>query len=136
MPLRVHVHAAIWVDGRVAVHRRVQHDREHVTLPGGRVKDRETVVDALQREVGEEIDRDIEVGELLLAGEVNATSRQDVVLVFAARLRPPAAIGSLDLVDPAGPEAAAVLPPVLDWLPAPGAPEREHPIWLGNLYGA
>lgn len=134
MPLRVHVHAAIWVDGKVVVHRRRSHEREHLTLPGGRVKDREPLLDALRREAEEELGRDIEVDDLLFAAEVSASSRQDVVLIFGARLQSPTDLHQLDLVDPAGPEADAVLPPVLRQLPRPGAPERPRPAWLGNLY--
>lgn len=133
MPLRVHVHAAIWMDGKLAVHRHHHHGRDHVTLPGGRVKDREALLDALRREVREEIGREIDIDDLLFAGEVNRTSRQDVVLIFGARLHSPSDLGELEFVDPEGSEAEAVLPPVLDRL---ASVRREQPLWLGNLYKA
>jgi hypothetical protein len=47
MPLRAHVHAAIWVQDKLVVYRRPQRGTVHVTLPGGRVKDRESVTCAL-----------------------------------------------------------------------------------------
>lgn len=137
MPLRVHVHAAIWTNGKLVVHHRSQRGRRHTTLPGGRVKDREAVTDALVREVREEIGREIEIGDLLFVAQViNASSRQDVVLIFVAELRSPADVDQLDLVDPTGPDAETVLPPVLRELAMSrdGVLEPGSPTWLGNLY--
>jgi ADP-ribose pyrophosphatase YjhB (NUDIX family) len=136
MSLRVHVHAVIWVDGKVAIYRRRRQERDHLALPGGQVRDRETVLDALRREVHEEIGRFIDVGELLFAAEVNATSRQDVVLIFDARLQSLNELDQLDLVDPEGPKAETVLPPVLSRLTKPGSGTCEKGIWLGELYSA
>lgn len=133
MSLQVHVHAAIWVGDQLVVHRRRAHDREHVTLPGGRIKDRESVHGALEREVREEIGREIVIDDLLFAGEVKATSRQDVVLIFNARLASGAELGDLDLLDPDGPDADTVLPPVLGRLPRPGTGDPQAR-WLGDLY--
>jgi ADP-ribose pyrophosphatase YjhB (NUDIX family) len=137
MPLRVHVHAAIWVEKKLVVHDRLQRGRQHVTLPGGRIKDREAVTEALVREVREEIGCEIEIGDLLFAAEVvNTSSHQDVVLIFAANARSPAELDHLKLVDPTGPDAETVLPPVLLEL----AKSRDGPLkpvsarWLGNLY--
>jgi len=137
MPVRVQVHAAIWVGGKLVVYRHVRGGRERVSLPGGRVKDRESLTTALEREAQEEIERDIEVGDLLFAAEVVSTaSRQDVVLIFAAHLRTPADADGLDLIDPTGPEASTVLPPVLGDLAncRDGAPDLRVSRWLGNLH--
>lgn len=70
MPARVKVRAVIWVDERVVVHRELRRGVPQVTLPGGRVVERESVMDALRREVLEEVGLEIEVGDLLFAAEV------------------------------------------------------------------
>jgi hypothetical protein len=46
MPARVKVRAVIWVDERVVVHRVQRRGALHVTLPGGRLDERESVTDA------------------------------------------------------------------------------------------
>jgi 8-oxo-dGTP pyrophosphatase MutT (NUDIX family) len=137
MPLRVKVRAVIWVDNQIVVHRARRHGELHVTLPGGRVNERESIPDALRREVVEEVGLDVDVGDLLFAAEVvSGARRQDVELVFEARARDPLDARRLDLVDPSDP-SMDVLPPVL----AEIARLREsrdsigrH--WLGNLYSA
>ncbi|MGO9752374.1 MAG: NUDIX domain-containing protein [Solirubrobacteraceae bacterium] len=134
MPVSVKVRAVIWVDERVVVHRAHRRGELHVTLPGGRVNERESVTDALRREVREEVGLDVEVGDLLLAAEVVSGARlQDVELVFEARSLDPIDGQRLDLVDPADPAALEVLPPVLAEL----ARRRGSPAgarWLGNIY--
>jgi ADP-ribose pyrophosphatase YjhB (NUDIX family) len=135
----VHAHGVIWVGDRLVVHRHTVRGLERITLPGGRVRERESVTDALVREVQEELDRDVEVGELVLAAEVlDQGSRQAVVLVFEARLPSAAAAEDLDLIDPRGPEADAVLPPVLGELARlrEGSRLAQGPRWLGNLHTA
>jgi ADP-ribose pyrophosphatase YjhB (NUDIX family) len=139
LAVRVQVHGAIWVRDQLVVHRSRRHNRERVTLPGGRVKDRESVTDALVREVREEVDLDVDVGELLFAGEVvNASTLHDVVLVFAATIRSGADTAGLDLVDPASPEAASVLPPVLAELTRyrDTPPDQRRTLWRGNLHAS
>ncbi|HTZ63341.1 MAG TPA: NUDIX domain-containing protein [Solirubrobacteraceae bacterium] len=140
MAVRVKVRAAIWIDGKLAVHRSRRLGRQRTTLPGGWVGRRESVTDALVREVKEELGIDVDVGDLLCAGEVvNSATRQDLELVFAATPRAPIDGGRLTLVDPCGPAAQYVLPPILAQLAeqhdaaASGAPTQR---WLGNLYVA
>ncbi len=48
------VRAVIWVEERVVVHREHRRGELHVTLPGGRVNERESVTEALRREVCED----------------------------------------------------------------------------------
>ena len=55
MPARVKVRAVIWIDDQIAVHRTERRGHQHVTLPGGRVNERESVTAALHREVREEL---------------------------------------------------------------------------------
>lgn len=139
MPMRVHVHAAIWLEDRLVVHRHTTRGQEHITLPGGRVREREDVLTALQREVGEETGLDIEIGGLCLAGEVHGTSAHDLVLVFGAQAVGSIETSELNLLDPRSAEAKRVRPSVVDLLvasrtdpsggTAPGAAS-----WAGNLY--
>jgi ADP-ribose pyrophosphatase YjhB (NUDIX family) len=137
MSARVKVRAAIWVEGWLVVHRHQVRGEPRQTLPGGWLNDRESVTDALRREVDEEIGLEIEVGDLLFAAEVlNSASRQDVELIFAASFLGEVDPATLHLVDPLSPEANDVLPPVLgelaryrDGQSPPGAT-----LWLGNLY--
>jgi ADP-ribose pyrophosphatase YjhB (NUDIX family) len=109
MPARVQVRAVIWVGDQVVVHHVNQRGALHVTLPGGRVNDRESVVDALKREVLEEIGIEVTVGDLTFAAEVlSGARRQDVELVFAARPATEAPRTSLELVDPKDPRFKAL----------------------------
>lgn len=134
MGARVQVRAIIWADEGVVVHRVTRLGHEHVTLPGGRVNARESVVSALEREVREELGIEVVVGDLLYAGEVlSGARRQDVELVFEARPRRPADLDGLPVVDPSQP-GCQVLPPVLPALMASRQAGGDHPRWLGNLF--
>jgi ADP-ribose pyrophosphatase YjhB (NUDIX family) len=133
MPVRVKVRAVIWIDDQIAVHRIERRGQLHVTLPGGRVNERESVTTALHREVREELGVEIVIGDLLFAAEVHSGARrQDVELVFNASLRDLGDRERIEVVDPTDP-GAEVLPPVLGYLsPKPGPPGERR--WLGNLY--
>ncbi len=138
MSARVKVRAAIWIQDKLVVHRSSRMGKDRTTLPGGWVGKRESVTDALVREVQEELGITIEVGDLLCAAEViNTASHQDVELIFAVNAPEGLDTSELTLVDPLGPEADPVLPPLLGEL----AERREaytadesNPRWLGNLY--
>jgi ADP-ribose pyrophosphatase YjhB (NUDIX family) len=137
MPARLKVRAVIWVGERVVVDSTHRQGATHLRLPGGRVNERESVTDALHREVLEEIGIEVEIGELLLAAEVVSGARiQDVELVFHATLRDPDAAQHLDLVDPSDP-SLTVLPPVLEELiRRREAPDGAGARRLGNLYSS
>ena len=137
MPARVKVRAVIWVGERVVVNRVHRRGELHVTLPGGRVNERESIIDALHREVLEEVGLDVEIGALLFAAEViSGARRQDVELVFEARPRTPIGENAVDLVDPRDP-AYDVLPPVLGEVARARTSANDAGArWLGNLYTA
>lgn len=138
MPVRVKARAVIWVGDQVVVHKVLRNEKPHVTLPGGRVNERESVIDALHREVQEEIGLAIEVDDLLFAAEViTGASRQDVELVFEARPRDSIDGRQFDLVDPTDQASSNVLPPVLSEVARRRqSPDAAAPHWLGNLYVA
>jgi len=137
MAMRVHVHAAIWIEEELVVHGKAVRGREHLSLPGGRVQERETVHAALRREVTEETGLEIEIGDLLLAGEVNGSSVHGLVLVFGATFRDTGEYVEPQLIDPRSSAAEEVLPPVLDRLVAIRlAQPSDNPAWVGNVYEA
>ena len=138
MSARVKVRAAIWVQGKLVVHRSQRRGSEHMSLPGGWVGKGESVTDALRREIDEELGIEVDIGDLLCVAEVvNSSSLQDVELVFAASLREQTDTGALVLIDPRGDRAGEVLPPILGALADQhdaqdrGAPSSR---WLGNVY--
>lgn len=103
-----------------------------MTFPGGRVNERESVTDALRREVLEEIGIEVEIGELMFAAEVlSGAHRQDIELVFAAEPRQQIPT-SVHLVDPADADLG-ILPPILDRVMAWRAGTLADR-WLGNIY--
>jgi ADP-ribose pyrophosphatase YjhB (NUDIX family) len=132
----VKVRAVIWVNGRLVVHRERRQGVPYVTLPGGRVNERESVTDALRREVLEEVGLEIEIGDLLLAAEViSGASQQNVELLFEAWPRGVVDEQHLDLLDPAGPRAEDLLPPVVAALARLRDPAAmDGPRRLGNVY--
>jgi hypothetical protein len=87
----------------------------------------------LRREVREEVQLDVEVGDLLFAAEVLNLGTQDVVLIFNASIRGIVEEGSLDLVSLTSPEVAGILPPVVGALTAARAGAHERRRWLGNV---
>ena len=133
MPARVNVRAVIWVGEKIVVHKVARIGELHVTLPGGRVNERESVVDAVRREVLEEIGFEVSVGDLMFAAEVFSGARhQNVELVFAAEPVTPIFGAPVELVDPRE-SNPSVLPPVLTHIAA----WRDGTLkfrWVGNIY--
>ena len=118
MPVRVLVHGAVWVQDKLVVHR--HGGAADLSLPGGRIHDHESLTVALARMVREQIDCEVDVGELVWAGRdaSDDPDEADVLLVFAARLCEPDQVARLELLDPRGPTAGQVRPAVLDCLAA------------------
>lgn len=132
------VRALIVVDGRLVVSSERRRGRRHVSLPGGRVRFGEPLVEALAREVSEETSLEVEVGPLAYVAEViRPHRRHDLNLIFVADSKTLIDERGLVLVNPSGRgEASEVLPPILDWIPADLRDGWPPPVprWLGNVY--
>jgi 8-oxo-dGTP pyrophosphatase MutT (NUDIX family) len=134
--MRVKARAVIVRDGRLVISRERRRALEHVLLPGGRVKDGESITDALVREVSEETGLDVVPERLLYVAEVvGMYGVHDLNLVWLTELRDPQlAIDDRLLVALDSPIAKSIMPPILEQIAA----DAEHgwprePRWLGNV---
>jgi ADP-ribose pyrophosphatase YjhB (NUDIX family) len=134
--MRVKVRAVLLIDGKLLVSRERRRGIEHILLPGGRVQDSESIIDALSREVAEETGLDVVPRRLLYVAEVAGSyGVHDLNLVWLAEPRDPELqIDDDMLVELDSADAQAMLPPLIDqiiadvdagWPPAPR--------WLGNI---
>ncbi len=129
----VKVHAILWADGGVVVNEEHRQGELHLTLPGGRVLDREPLADALTREVAEELAARIRVGRLHYVAEVvHGHSVHDVILVFGAEFITPLSPHAR-VIDPESTDER-VLPPILRNIAADGRDGPPTPRWLGNIW--
>jgi ADP-ribose pyrophosphatase YjhB (NUDIX family) len=135
--MRVMVHAVVLSeDERLLVHREQRDGRERVSLPGGRVKQRESLADALVREVDEETGTAVEPGRLLYSAEINSSPRSHgVILVFAAQAVEPPPTASPSWLPLAQIREASLLPPIADRLVEDHANSwSANPHWLGDIW--
>lgn len=138
--MRVRARAVILVSGRLVVCRERRMGKAHISLPGGRVNDREGVTDALVREVAEETGLAVSVGGLLYVAEAVASFRRhDLNLVFLADpVGDAPSEHELDLVDLGERPLPQIMPPILDRIAADVAGDwpPAAPRWLGNIWRA
>ncbi len=134
--MRVKARAVILVDGRLIVAEQRRRGRRDLSLPGGRVGENESVIDALTREVMEETELRIVPGRLLYVFEIVASVRVHALeLIFLAETGGVPNLGNLHTLDlNGGGSCPAVRPPILGEIATDAASGwRQHPRWLGNL---
>jgi ADP-ribose pyrophosphatase YjhB (NUDIX family) len=135
--MRVEVRAVIFRDGKLLLAKE-QRNGDHLSLPGGRLNDYETVEEALVREVKEETGLDARPGPLLYVAESTLQYRlHDLNLVFLSEASGPLDPGRCELVEPGEVEPGTILPPILGEIGRDLASGwRETPRWLGNIWDA
>jgi ADP-ribose pyrophosphatase YjhB (NUDIX family) len=134
--VKVKVRAVIVRDGRLLVSREFRQGIEHILLPGGRVRDGESITDALIRELAEETGLAVVPQRLLYVAEVvGMYGVHDLNLVWLAELSDPqVAISDNALVGLDSPQARAMMPPIIEQIAADatnGWPQQAR--WLGNV---
>lgn len=124
----VRARALIPLRGGIVVVRERRRGSDHLSVPGGRVCRGEGVIDALRREVAEEVGIDIEIGALLYAFEVRApVGRQDLNLLYAAEPIEGQQLEHLEVLRPD--DEGDLLPPVKGLIGS-----EPTGVWLGNLW--
>lgn len=133
--MRVKARAVIMIDGRLIVAEQRRGGRTEHSLPGGRVNERESVLDALKREVAEETGLDVTPGQLVYVSEiVESVRRHDLELIFLAEPFGVPGLNTFRAVNVQGGERLAMNPPILEEIARDLASGwRETPRWLGNL---
>jgi ADP-ribose pyrophosphatase YjhB (NUDIX family) len=134
--MRVKVRAVIVRDGHLVVSRERRQGIERIFLPGGRVQDGESIIEALVREVREETKLEVMATRLLYVAEVvGMYGVHDLNLVWLADPRDAdVAIGASGLVALDAELALSIMPPIVEQIRADARDGWEHaPRWLGNI---
>jgi ADP-ribose pyrophosphatase YjhB (NUDIX family) len=135
--MRVKVRAVIVDQGRLLVvpeRRRGAHS--HMALPGGRIDARETLSEALVRELREETGLEVVPQRLLYVAEVTAPYKmQEVNLIFLAEPIGTPEFGGLEFVELACDDHPLILPPIVPEIARDLEAGWENtPRWLGNVW--
>ena len=133
--MRVKARAVILIEGRLIVAEQLRRGRPELSLPGGRVNQRESVPDALRREVAEETGLEVTPDRLLYVFEmVQAVQIHDLELIFLAHATGIPGLGGYTAIDLDAAERPPVRPPILEQIASDRASSwRDTPRWLGNL---
>lgn len=134
--MKVNVRAVIPQAGRIVVSRERRRGIEHVLLPGGRVRNGETIDQALVREVCEETGLAVVADRLLYVAEVvGMYGVHDLLLVWLAHpADPQQSIEPEALVSVDSPVMRSVMPPIMEQIAADiSAGWAGQPRWLGNV---
>lgn len=129
--MKVTARAVIWIDGQLIVCDEVCGEHRELLLPGGRVSNHESVIDALKRRVAEGTGLEIVPGRLLY---VSAIGTHDLELIFLAETRGIPSLSAFQAIDIRRGQMPAVRPPILDQIAQDVASSwRDTPRWLGSL---
>lgn len=121
---RVRVAALILLDGKVVTVRHQFKDQVYHLLPGGGVDYRETLAEAVSREVREETGLEVEVGDVLFINDtidplgtrhvVNITFGATIAGGTLSQVSEDARVVGVDLVDPADLRSLDFRPPIAE----------------------
>lgn len=142
---RVRVAALIVLDGRVVLVRHRSHDISYHLLPGGGVGYRETLAEALVREVAEETGLEVSVGRPIILNDtidpsgprhvVNVTFAADVMGGQLLERSNDPRVESIDLVEPSRIASLDLRPPfaneLMDYIAGSNSTQA---VYLGSLF--
>ena len=130
--MSVNVKGLIWVGGRLILAERLRYGRKVLSLPGGRVREQESVLQALRRGVAEETGLAVEPGRLVYVYELAGSARRhELELIFLAELHGVPRLNRVRAIDVHGGERPPLTPSILDLIVADAASEwRDAPRWL------
>jgi ADP-ribose pyrophosphatase YjhB (NUDIX family) len=132
--VRVKARAVIWLEDRLIVAEQLRYGRRELSLPGGAVKDGESVIEALMREVTAETGLEIASGSLLYAFELVNFVQHDLELIFEATTNGVPSLNGFRAIDLREAIGIDLRPPIVDELVRDlAAGWRDNPRWLGNL---
>ena len=136
--MRVKARALIWIEHRLIVARQQRRGRTELSLPGGRVNDHESLVDAVTREVLEETGLEVEPNRLVYVFEsIQPVGSHELELIFLAEPCDVPRLGGFEAIDLAAGRRPAVRPAILDVIARDAESAwRDTPRWLGNVSGA